>query len=122
MPAPVRPFLDRFAIGLSGLCLVHCMAGFAVLSLFTLSGGLLDHRVHAVGLVLAMPLAAVALWRGFRQHGRRWIAGVGLAGLAIMAGSLLIDHGQRAEMLVSMAGVSLLALAHWRNLRALQSA
>jgi hypothetical protein len=50
--------LDRFAIGLSGLCLLHCMAGFVMLSLFALTGDLLDHRVHVVGLALAMPLAA----------------------------------------------------------------
>ena len=59
--------LDRIAIGLSGLCLLHCMAGFVLLGLFSLTGDWLDHRVHVVGLVLAMPLAAVALWRGFRR-------------------------------------------------------
>ena len=70
MPQRANSLLDRLAIGLSGLCLLHCMAGFVLLSLFALSGDWLDHRVHVVGLVLAMPLAAVALWRGFRQHGR----------------------------------------------------
>ncbi|MFZ4381322.1 MAG: MerC domain-containing protein [Sandarakinorhabdus sp.] len=114
--------LDRFAIGLSGLCLLHCMAGFVMLSLFALTGDLLDHRVHVVGLALAMPLAAVALWRGWRKHGRSWIGGMGLAGLAVMAASLAVDHGDIAEMLVSVAGVMLLALAHWRNMRALQIA
>jgi hypothetical protein len=97
------------------------MAGFVMLSLFALSGDLLDHRVHVVGLALAMPLAAVALWRGWRKHGRGWIAGVGVAGLAVMAASLVIEHGNVVEMLVSMIGVTLLAWAHWRNLRALQT-
>lgn len=120
MSRPVNSLLDRLAIGLSGLCLLHCMAGFLLLSLFAVSGDLLDHRVHIVGLALAMPLAAVALWRGWRIHGRAWIAAVGLAGLVVMAASLAVEHGDIAEMFVSMAGVSLLALAHWRNLRALQ--
>ena len=93
-----------------------------MLSLFALTGDLLDHRVHVVGLALAMPLAAVALWRGWRKHGRGWIGGMGLAGLAVMAASLAVDHGDIAEMLVSVAGVMLLALAHWRNMRALQIA
>ena len=48
--------LDRVAIGLSGLCLLHCMAGFVLLTLFALSGDWLDHRIHVVGLVLALSL------------------------------------------------------------------
>jgi hypothetical protein len=121
MVRPASTLLDRFAIGLSGLCLVHCMAGFVLLSLFALGGDLLDHRVHVVGLALAMPLAAVVLWRGWRRHGRASIGMFGAAGLVIMATSLVVDHGHVAEMLVSMVGVSLLAVAHWRNLRALQA-
>lgn len=120
MPPRAASLLDRLAIGLSGLCLLHCMAGFVLLSLFALTGDWLDHRVHVVGLVLAMPLAAVALWRGWRRHGRLAIGLMGLAGLAVMMASLLVEHGELVEMLVSMAGVSLLAFAHWRNLQALR--
>lgn len=112
--------LDRLAIGLSGLCLLHCMAGFVLLSLFALTGDWLDHRVHVVGLLLAMPLAAVALWRGWRRHGRMEIGLAGFAGLLVMGLSLLVEHGDQAEMLVSMAGVIMLAFAHWRNLKALR--
>ncbi len=120
MPPRAASLLDRLAIGLSGLCLLHCMAGFVLLSLFALTGDWLDHRVHVVGLVLAMPLAAVALWRGWRRHGQLAIGVLGLAGLLVMTASLAVAHGDLAEMLVSMAGVSLLALAHWRNLQALR--
>jgi hypothetical protein len=121
MPRAASSLLDRVAIGLSGLCLLHCMAGFVLLTLFALSGDWLDHRIHIVGLVLAMPLAAVALWRGWRRHHRNDIGMLGGAGLVVMAVSLVVTHGALAEMLVSMAGVSLLALAHWRNLKALQA-
>jgi hypothetical protein len=120
-PRPAS-LLDRLAIGLSGLCLLHCMAGFVLLSLFALTGDWLDHRVHVVGLVLAMPLAAVALWRGWRRHGQLSIGLLGLAGLLVMMASLLVAHGDLMEMLVSMAGVTLLALAHWQNLKALRGA
>jgi hypothetical protein len=114
--------LDRIAIGLSGLCLLHCMAGFVLLSLFALTGDWLDHRIHVVGLVFALPLAAVALWRGWRRHHQLGIGLMGIAGLVVMAASLLVSHGHMAEMLVSMAGVMLLALAHWQNLKALRGA
>jgi hypothetical protein len=120
MPPPPSSLLDRIAIGLSGLCILHCMAGFVLLSLFALTGDWLDHRVHAVGLLLAVPLAAVALWRGWRQHGRWLIGAIGCVGLLVMLVSLLVAHGGLMETLVSMAGVSLLALAHWQNLKALR--
>jgi hypothetical protein len=113
--------LDRIAIGLSGLCLLHCMAGFVLLSAFAVTGDWLDHRVHVVGLALAAPLAAVALWRGFRQHGRLPIGMLGMIGLMVMVASLIVTHGGAVEIMVSMAGVSLLALAHWQNLRALRA-
>lgn len=122
MPDSPASLLDRIAIGLSGLCLLHCMAGFVLLTLFALTGDWLDHRVHVVGLALAMPLAAVALWRGWRQHGRLPICLLGGAGLAVMAASLVVVHGGVVEMLVSMVGVSLLALAHWQNMKALRIA
>ncbi|WP_164156316.1 MerC domain-containing protein [Sandarakinorhabdus rubra] len=122
MPAAPSSLLDRVALGLSGLCLLHCMAGFLLLSLFALTGDWLDHRVHIIGLVVAMPLAAVALWRGWRRHHRGDIGVMGCLGLGIMAVSLVVQHGALAEMLVSMVGVSLLAFAHWRNLKALSAA
>ncbi|WP_017668935.1 MerC domain-containing protein [Sandarakinorhabdus sp. AAP62] len=122
MSEPPASLLDRIAIGLSGLCLLHCMAGFVLLSLFALSGDWLDHRVHVVGLVMAMPLAAVALWRGWRRHGRLPIGLLGAAGLVVMAASLLVVHGDVSEMLASMVGVSLLAFAHWQNMKALRTA
>jgi len=122
MASPPSSLLDRLAIGLSGLCLLHCMAGFLLLSLFALTGDWLDHRVHVVGLALAMPLAAMALWRGWRQHGRPEIGLLGVLGLLVMMASLVVVHGEFVEMLVSMAGVLLLAVAHWRNLRALRGA
>ena len=119
MPLP-SSLLDRTAIGLSGLCLLHCMAGFVLLTVFAMTGDWLDHRVHFIVLMLAMPLAAVALWRGWRRHGRSDIGMMGVVGLAVMAISLAVEHGAAAEMLVSVAGVAILAFAHWQNMRALR--
>lgn len=122
MPRRASLFLDRVAIALSGLCLLHCVAGLALVALFAVGGNWLDHRVHLVGLGFALPLAAVALWRGWRQHGRSAIGLLGMAGLLVMAASLMVSHGGVVEVLVSMAGVTLLALAHWRNMQALRVA
>jgi hypothetical protein len=110
--------LDKSAMTLSGLCLVHCLAGALVLSVFAVGSEWLDHDVHLIGLLIALPIAAVALWRGVSLHGRVGVAVLGGVGIALMAGSLLIEHGGPAELWLSVAGVTLLALAHWWNLRA----
>lgn len=103
---------------LSGLCLVHCLAGTMVLSIFAVGGDWLGHNVHLFGLAVALPLAAVALWRGVAVHGRVGIALLGALGIVLMAVSLFIGHGGWGEILASMLGVALLGLAHFWNLRA----
>lgn len=118
MPAPISHLLDKSAMLLSALCLVHCLAGSLLFTMLAASGGWLGHDVHLVGLLLALPLAAVALWRGIAVHGRWLIGGLGATGIALMAASLLISHGGVAEVALSIVGVCLLAAAHLWNLRA----
>ena len=52
--------LDRFAIGLSGLCLVHCLGTTVMLAMLASAGGMLGaHWIHEVGLTLAMVMGAI---------------------------------------------------------------
>lgn len=118
MQARFSSFLDKSALTLSGLCLVHCLAGSFLLTAFAVSGDWIGHDVHLVGLLLAMPLAAVALWRGVRLHGRIGVAALGIVGIGLMAVSLVASHGDAAEVALSVLGVGLLGAAHLWNLRA----
>ncbi len=110
--------LDRIAVGLSGLCAIHCVATAVLLGLLASAGGILGQPIiHEVGLSLAMVIAAVALGRGIRDHGLVLPSVVGSAGLATMAlGTILHDSGY--EPLVTIAGVSILALGHHLNMKA----
>lgn len=110
--------LDKSAMTLSGLCLVHCLAGTLVLAVFAAGSEWLNHDLHLVGLLVALPLAAVALWRGVAVHGRIGVAVLGAVGITLMAASLVVGHGAAGEILLSVIGVALLGLAHWWNLRA----
>ena len=81
--------LDRFAMGLSGLCLVHCVATAVLLGLLASAGGILGSPIiHEVGLTLAMIVGSFALGRGILEHGFILPSAVGAAGLGIMAGAL----------------------------------
>ena len=110
--------LDRIAMGLSGLCLVHCIATAVLLGVLASAGGLLGQPIiHEVGLTLAMIIGAVALGRGVREHGFVLPAMVGLIGLSLMGYALTLPEGGH-EPLFTMAGVLILALGHRLNVMA----
>lgn len=110
--------LDRIAIGLSGLCLVHCLATAVMLGLLSAAGGFLGAPIiHEVGLTLAMLLGSVALGRGIFEHGFMMPSAVGGLGLGVMAGALTLPHDGR-EALATVFGVLILALGHRLNVMA----
>jgi len=110
--------LDRMAMGLSGLCLVHCLATAIVIGLLASAGGFLGSpAIHEIGLVIAMMLASIALGRGILEHGFMLPSAMGGLGLGVMAGSLTLPHGG-AEIVYSVVGVLILALGHRLNVMA----
>jgi hypothetical protein len=114
--------LDRIAMALSGLCLVHCVATAVLLGLLASAGGFLGAPiVHEVGLTLAMVLGSIALGRGALDHGFMMPAAVGALGLGVMAGALSLPEGGH-EAAYTMAGVAILALGHRLNMLAQRGA
>ncbi|HJU77187.1 MAG TPA: MerC domain-containing protein [Sphingomicrobium sp.] len=109
---------DRLAIGLSGLCLVHCLATAVLLGLLSAAGGLLGAPIiHEVGLSLAMILGSVALGRGIFEHGFMMPSAIGGLGLGVMAGAITLPH-DGSEALYTVVGVLILALGHRLNVMA----
>ena len=112
-----RGGLDRAGVLLSGLCLVHCLAGLGLVGVLGLGGGvLLAPQWHEAGLALALVIGALGLGLGFVRHRDGVTLALGMAGLGLMALALAVGHGAR-EAILTIAGVSLVASAHIRNLR-----
>ena len=110
--------IDRLAIGLSGLCVVHCIASAVFVAVLASAGGLLlDPIVHEVGMMLALVLGVFGLGSGIRRHGFMLPAAIGSLGLGMMGGALTLDHGGLTTV-YSVAGVLILALGHDLNRRA----
>ncbi|MDB5669956.1 MAG: MerC protein [Alphaproteobacteria bacterium] len=110
--------IDRMAIGLSGLCLVHCLASAIFVAMLASAGGMLLHpAIHEVGLMFAIGLGIVALGRGIVDHGFMMPSAVGGLGLGVMAGSLGLPEGG-AGTIYTIIGVAILALGHDLNRRA----
>jgi len=117
MPQLLAPTsrLDRLAIAISGVCLVHCVATAVFLAVLASAGGMLGAPIiHEVGLTLAMLLGTVALGRGVLEHGFMLPSAVGALGLGVMFGALQLPH-DGAEAMYTMAGVGVLALGHRLN-------
>jgi len=108
---------DRIAIGVSGLCLIHCLTTTILLTVISSAGGLLSPAIHEIGLTLAIGFGIIALGRGIVTHGYMMPAVVGAFGLGIMAGALSLPHGE-FEIFWTLVGVSLVALGHDLNRRA----
>lgn len=107
--------IDRIAMAVSGLCVVHCLATAVLLGTISGLGGILGSpHVHEAGLVIAIILGVIALGRGIAAHGRFLPSSVAGLGIGMMMGALNLAHGA-GETVATMIGVILLASGHLLN-------
>ena len=113
----IRDRLDRAGILLSGLCAIHCVIGVVIVTVLGLGGEfVLNPAIHEVGLALAILIGLVTLGLGVARHGQPGPLIGGGIGSALMAAGLAAGHGL-GEAVLTIAGVTILAAAHLRNLR-----
>lgn len=109
---------DRLAMGLSGLCLVHCLATSVFFASVASVGMVFDnHLFHEIGLIVAIGFALVTLVSGVFRHGYMMPFAIGSFGLGVMAGALSRPH-DGSEVVATMVGVAVVALGHDLNRRA----
>ncbi|MBL9068335.1 MAG: MerC domain-containing protein [Sphingopyxis sp.] len=110
---------DQLAMGLSGLCLVHCLATTIFFASVASVGGVFldNHLFHEIGLIIAIGFALITLVSGVLSHGYMMPFAVGSFGLGMMAGALSRPH-DGSEVLATMIGVAVVALGHDLNRRA----
>ncbi len=116
-PASARGRFDRLGVVISGLCMVHCVAGLFLIGVLGLGGGvLLNPAIHRFGLVAAFVVGVLTIGASALRHGHRLPLALGSTGLALMAAAIASDHGT-AEALLTICGVLLVASAHIVNMR-----
>jgi hypothetical protein len=116
----IRSRLDRMGVTLSCLCAVHCVATVVAVAMLGIGGGfLLNPAIHRVGIALAMLIAGVAIGLGSLRHRRRAPFVFAMTGLSFMGGGLAVPHGIH-EAVLTIIGVSLLAVGHVLNVRGLR--
>jgi hypothetical protein len=105
--------LDASAIGLSVLCVAHCLAlPILAASSPAFSDWAGSEWVHAVVILVAAPLSALALWHPGQS---RLVIGLGIVGVLLLGLGLAHWPAGIGETALTVAGSLALGLAHLRN-------
>lgn len=120
-------FLDKFAVLLTGICIVHCLIApiaLTMLPIITLSSMVEDILFHQMMLWLVLPSSLFALFIGCKKHRNFGIVGTGLLGLTILVAVAILGHDVLSiaqEKVLTIFGGLVLAASHVMNYRACQS-
>ena len=111
--------LDAIGIGLSSLCLIHCLfLPVLVLAVPSLVGSALGSEwMHILLFGIAVPVSIAAFWRGLRCHGCLRPGLLGALGLTLMATGILPWLSEAGEIALTTLGAAALASGHLANQR-----
>ena len=116
------PWVDRFSIGVSILCFVHCLSIPIILTLLpNLTGSFIaTEEFHAWLVYIVIPASILALGLGCKQHKRISTLALGLSGLGLLIAAINVhssglDH--HWEQRLTVLGTLLIAFAHIRNFK-----
>ena len=117
-----RSTLDKVAVVLSGVCMVHCLALPLLLTGAPITGGFFidEELFHILMFVVILPVSLIALTIGCRQHKDILTISLGSVGLATLAFTAFFGHdwfGHDGERIVTSFGGLILAAAHIQNYR-----
>jgi hypothetical protein len=113
-------FLDKFAVSTSALCAIHCLFLPVIISVFPAIGSTAfgEESFHMWLLICVIPLSLVALTMGCKQHKNWLVAILGFIGISILVFAAAYGHellGHDGERIVTLIGVSTIALGHLQN-------
>ena len=119
-PARSTDWLDGAAIGLSGLCLLHCLALPFFVGALPMLMPFTESHLHAQMLYFAVPLSIIAIGIGYARHRNPRVVIAAIAGLSLLVFGATVAHGSlglAADRLFTISGSLVLAAAHlWNGL------
>ena len=115
-----QPSLDAAAVGLSLLCITHCLLSLMpFLILPSLAATLVnDERIHFGMVFLVLPISLLALVMGLRKHGQYSVPITGACGICLLVIVLIIGEesiGEIGEATLTGAATLIVGFAHVRN-------
>jgi MerC mercury resistance protein len=118
----IRPSMDTFGIGISFLCMIHCLVfpfivSFAPQLMRQLPG---DDTLHRTLLVAILLLGFLAFRRGYRIHQRRYVLSLFLVGVVFVSVAAIWGESTLSvatETAITSCGSLLIITAHILNHR-----
>lgn len=115
-----KPLLDLYAMSLSGLCLVHCLALPLMASLLPLLGQLSEWEwVHRALVLLAAPVTLWVIWLSRIDQHLRWFRRLAMAALLLLLAAAFSERLAAWEEPLTILGATLLGGSHllrWRRM------
>ncbi|CAM4415268.1 MerC domain-containing protein [Pseudoalteromonas ostreae] len=117
---PTQSVMDKFAIGLSIMCTIHCFTTPISLTLLpSLAALQLDsEQFHIWILAAVIPTSVLALSLGCKKHKRFRYMVSGLIGVILMVLAVTVGEwlfGELGEKGFTLVGAAFIAVAHWFN-------
>ena len=111
--------LDLYAVGLSTLCVLHCVALPVLVALMPVAAQAAQSElVHRVLVVAAVPVSLRVIWKTRPLKGNRLFVGTALVGLGLLLLAAFMEAMSAYEEPVTIAGGALLSAAHvWHWMR-----
>jgi hypothetical protein len=117
-PAKSTDWLDSAAVGLSALCLAHCLALPLFAGALPVLVPFVEGHLHVQVLVLVLPLSIVAIGIGVARHRDLRVAWAAAAGMILLIIGATVAHEQMgilADRVFTVGGAIVLAAAHVYN-------
>lgn len=114
---------DKVGIGLSSLCMVHCLATPFLFLALPAAGSLFlnsAEQFHWLMAVVVLPVALLAFLRGYTHHRRARTLVLGFTGVALLYAALAVHEMFSETMphtLITIAGSAFLLAGHILNWR-----
>ncbi|MFT5295454.1 MAG: hypothetical protein ACI87J_002403 [Colwellia sp.] len=121
----VQEYTDKFAIGLSMLCAIHCLLlPLLLIALPSISALQIENEAfHFWMLAAVIPTSLYALSIGCKKHQRYRLLSWGISGLILMLTAVFFGNdiaGESGEKILTLLGAILVVVAHWGNFRRCQ--
>ena len=111
---------DKFAMGLSLACVLHCffVPSFLILTSGMLSVSLDNEFVHKLLVLVAVPISSFALIKGYKYHKTFSFISFGILGLVALILAVVLGEsilGEFGEKGLTLLGSILVAYSHFKN-------
>lgn len=117
----LRTITNSLAIGLSGMCFLHCLIiPLVIVLLPSLAALPLENEAFHLWIVLlAIPAGLYSLTMGCKQHKRYQLLALGAFGLTLLVLAVLFGEsaGELFEKSLTVIGAIIIAYAHIQNHR-----